>query len=220
MSRSSPAASEPADPMDPLAGPRMAALLLHAMPTESRVWVLSQLHGEQRKSLQELLAELQDLGIPADRTLLSEVLSTGTASSRGAAPQNDAEEQRAIVARADPGSIWLLLRDEPAGLIAWVVVLFGDRWADTFLEHLDAHKRGQVVALVGRYRQEGWGRSVVPDQLRAHLLATLSARLSELHIRWVLDQTLQFPGPRRARKWWRPALGATGANSLADRFRL
>jgi hypothetical protein len=216
MSRSSPAASS--DPVDPLAGSRMAALLLHAMPTESRVWVLSQLPDEQRKSLQDLLAELQELGIPADRTLLSEVLSSGTTSSQGAVLRNDAEEQRAILERTAPGSIWLLLHDEPAGLIAWVVVLFGDQWANAFLEHLDTDKRGQVVALVERYRQEGWGRSVVPDQLRAHLLATLSARLSELHIRWVLDQTLQFPGPRRARKWWRPAPAATGANSLADRF--
>jgi hypothetical protein len=139
--------------------------------------------------------------------------------SPGATPPPDSEGQRAIVERTEAGSIWLLLRDEPAGLIAWALVLFGEQWEGAVIEHLDARKRAQVTALVGRFRREGWGRSVVPDQLCAHLLAKLSAKLSASHIRWVLDQTLEFPRPRRTRKWWRPGLGASAAATLPDRVR-
>ena len=74
MNRQRAAALEPRN-ADPLAGPRKAALLLHAMPAESRLWVLAQLPPAQSEKLQDLLGELRELGIPADQDLLHEVLS-------------------------------------------------------------------------------------------------------------------------------------------------
>jgi hypothetical protein len=58
---------------DVLGEPRKAALLLHAMRPRDQRWILDQLDANQRMVLQDLLAELKELGIPAEPSLLDAV---------------------------------------------------------------------------------------------------------------------------------------------------
>ena len=213
MSRQSSNAADP-DGMDPLDGQRKAALLLHAMPAESRLWLLAQLPADESKPLQDLLAELEELGIPADGAMLREILSDADGQTGMAEQVRAVQTQRAIVERAGPGLLHLVLRDEPAGRIARVLALFDWRWEEAFLDQLAAPKRLQVAVLLARYRAEGRNRPAGPDLLREHILAKLSAKVSGSHMRWVLDQTLPFPRPVRSRRWWwrsRPAAGLATA---------
>jgi hypothetical protein len=68
---------------------RRAALLLHSMPVGDRQWLLSQLSARDQERLMPLLAELDALGIPADRSLVSDALAAG--------PQADTLAHAAIV---------------------------------------------------------------------------------------------------------------------------
>jgi hypothetical protein len=200
MNRPRLASLEPS-PADPLAGPRKAALLLHAMPAESRLWILGQLPPAQSEKLCDLLTELRELGIPADQALLHEILSSDSAPAAGAAPVSDVEAQLAVIENAGPGSVWLALRDEPAGLIARFLALFDWRWEQGFLEQLGPSKRHQVQKLLPRYRGAP-SRVNGPDLLRAQLLARLSERLADFQVRWVLDQTLHSARGPKSRNWW------------------
>ncbi len=188
------AAPEP----DPLAGPRKAALLLHAMASETRLWLLSQLPEAQAETLRGLLAELSELGIPADETLLREVLADPDNAT--AAPSTDA--QLAVIEQAGPGTLWLALRDEPAGLVARLLALFDLRWEQAFLDQLGPSKRHQVQSLLARFRIEQQGS---PDRLRTTLLALVAEKLADFETNWVLDQTLPAGRNARTRRWWRPS---------------
>jgi hypothetical protein len=181
---------------DPLAGPRKAALLLHAMASETRLWLLSQLPEAQAETLRGLLAELRELGIPADQELLRDVLAAPDQAD--AAPT--AEAQLAIIEQAGPGTLWLALRDEPAGLVARLLALFDLQWEQAFLDQLGPSKRHQVQSLVARFRAEPQG---APDQLRATLLTLVAEKLADVETSWLLDQTLTTNRRERTRRWWR-----------------
>jgi hypothetical protein len=53
-------------------GLRKAALAVHALAAPDRAWVLQALPRNHREELEPLLAELEALGIPADRSLYRE----------------------------------------------------------------------------------------------------------------------------------------------------
>jgi hypothetical protein len=198
-----PQRAAPPPGLDPLAGPRKAALLLHAMASETRLWLLEQLPAAQADALRALLAELNELGIPADQTLLREVLADPDLSEPRAEAAPDAEAQLAAIEKAGPGSLWLALREEPAGLIARLLALFDLQWERAFLDQLGPAKRHQVQSLLSRFRTEQQGRSAPPEQLRAVLLALVAEKLSTFQTSWMLDQTLAAERGRRTRRWWR-----------------
>lgn len=55
---------------------RRAALTLHALAPADRAWMLDRLNPSQRSLLQELLAELESLGIPQDVALIRDALAS------------------------------------------------------------------------------------------------------------------------------------------------
>lgn len=65
---------------DRVGGQRQAALLLHALGEEDRAWMLAALPQQQRDTLQLLLAELRELGIPRDAGLLAPLSAEETSS--------------------------------------------------------------------------------------------------------------------------------------------
>ncbi len=67
-------------------GMRKAALTAHALAAPDREWVLQQLPAGQRQALLALLQELEDLGIPRDRSLVSQALRSSPASPAPSAP--------------------------------------------------------------------------------------------------------------------------------------
>ncbi|WP_459569033.1 hypothetical protein, partial [Cupriavidus sp. 8B] len=173
---------------------RSAALLLHALPEPDRHWLLQRLEPGESDALRPLLAELEEMGIPRDQVLLREVIGSQsylaqplTKTPAKAAPEtfskqgeNDAES--AIVARlkqADPAMLVAMLRHEPAGLIAWLLLLEDWPWRGALVAQLDASRRGQVEDAVGRLRNcDTHTKSALA--LRSSILVMLSRRLDRL----------------------------------------
>ena len=79
------------DVVEVSAGRRRAALTLHALAAPDREWLLEQLPATDSAALRGLLAELQELGIPADADVIRSALAE-------AAPQVDASNARALAA--------------------------------------------------------------------------------------------------------------------------
>ena len=92
------------------AGRRRAALTLHALAASDREWLLEQLPAEDRSTLRGLLAELRELGIPADAEVIRSALAE--AAPKGAMPNAQAHVQ--VLAREPEAFRGLLLSLLPA----------------------------------------------------------------------------------------------------------
>lgn len=180
---------------------RQAALLLHAMPAPDRTWLVAQLPPRERAILQELLTELERLGMPADRTLLDEAIATrvaptvATAAAPGAGggrtersgesgSEEGAETDRGALAQADPVRLAALLRNEPAQLIALLFGLCDWPWRSAVLQRIGAAKRVEVERLLAA--APGAGRASVaapspscPPALGAELIRVVLRRVGE-----------------------------------------
>src|SRR6202012_3964965 len=69
---------------------RRVALTLHALQPADRGWMLARLEPQQRIALEDMLGELQSLGISPDRQLIRQVLETAQPAAL-----NASEEARA-----------------------------------------------------------------------------------------------------------------------------
>lgn len=76
--------------VDLSAGQRRAALTLHALAAPDRDWLLQQLPVADRSALQGLLAELRELGIPADAGVIRSALAESAPSAGSAQPNASA----------------------------------------------------------------------------------------------------------------------------------
>jgi len=111
---------------------RRAALALHALDPQDRLWVLERLEPLQRAHVEALLGELTELGIPADPALLRQALADAPARVTSSRERLDAMPARRI-ANA--------LRDEPPGLVSRVLAAHPWRWTNEFLAALDKDQR-------------------------------------------------------------------------------
>lgn len=151
---------------------RKAALLLHAMAEGDRAWILSQLTDGERESIGSLLAELKELGIPADRSLLEDAL--GREGPRPPATEGSAQGEAALDAlrRAAPGRLAGVLRGEPAALIAGLLRISDWPWRKDLLRALETTLRRRVQAALER---EPGPRSELYER---HLIAAVARRLA------------------------------------------
>lgn len=101
---------------------RRSALLLHGLGEGDRGWLLERLTVSQREQVSALLQELRSLGIPADARAAIQLLN----DSRAAQEPTETYSARAVVAAASPARLAAVLKDEPAGLVAHL--LLADRW--------------------------------------------------------------------------------------------
>jgi hypothetical protein len=93
-------------------GRRRAALTLHALAVQDRDWLLEQLPLQERLPLRELLAELKELGIPADAQTIRSALAEAEQTANAALPH--AHEHALVLARepaAIRGALLSLLTD-------------------------------------------------------------------------------------------------------------
>ncbi|USX18343.1 hypothetical protein NHH82_21030 [Oxalobacteraceae bacterium OTU3REALA1] len=154
-------------------GRRQAALTLHAMTAADRRWLLSQLEAAQRAPLETLLAELAELGIPADPALLQQALRDGgTPAGVHGAPDADAER---ALRQADPARLAQLLQHEPDRLVARLLLAADWPWQADMLAHCDVRQRQRVVASLHQLRLNG---AAPAPRLRAALIDTVSRRLA------------------------------------------
>lgn len=107
---------------------RLAALTLHALAEADRLWILGQVSAAQRQALQALLLELEDLGIPRDRSLVEAALAP--------AVENELPTQTGSTLRVPPQRMAEWLRVEPVVIVARCLSL------------VDAQARAEVLRLL------------------------------------------------------------------------
>lgn len=183
------------DPVGPHAAApmRSAALVLHALHESDRQWLLQQLRPDDSAILHPMLAELRQMGIPADRALVRELL--GDASVPGAS----ASEVGAVAERplpllssgnfevdcverlkmADPASLAAVLRPEPAQLIGHLLLLQDWPWRAQVLMRLGPSIRGRVESAVMELRGAS-ARVRAASAVRRSLLKHVCARLDSV----------------------------------------
>lgn len=144
-------AEVPADPA------RLLALRLHALHADDRCWLLEQVPPEARTTLQTLLSELQEMGVPAGTSGLSFDVLTGKRTG----------DQAFRIDAATAEQVWEVLREEPEAIRTIIVFARHWRWRERLLTQFMpnlAHARVSVT--------EG-----VTDRVKQSLLASLAARL-------------------------------------------
>lgn len=140
-------------------GLRRAALTLHGLLPADREWVLSELDAADRVALTALLAELTELGIPADRDLVRDALAGRQPPTGG---------QRSAMTRlreATGGQVHALLVREPDALIAQLLLIDDWSWKPELLAMLGEGRQAAVVALMRRTEVKPALRRVLVDRL-------------------------------------------------------
>jgi len=139
-----------------MSGHQHSALLLHGLEESDRHWILAQLAEDDRRILGEHLAELKDLGIPADAGLVQEAIT----AHGSLAPSGDP------LHAATAAQMQVLLSDEPQWLVRQVLALEDWPWRRDFLALLPHHERT-------RHNQPGALSPKVAESLRQQLAQRL-----------------------------------------------
>lgn len=113
---------------------RQSALLLHGLNEPDRRWVLERLDEKEQRFLGEHLAELRNLGIPGDPTLIDVFRHPEPVAA-------DDQLRSASVAQ-----IQILLADEPIWLVRHVLSLEDWPWRQDFLATLAISQRERFLA--------------------------------------------------------------------------
>lgn len=121
--------------MNITAGARRAALFLHAMQPVDRQWLLAALPAAQVGALRDMLAELEMLGIPQERSLLRP-LAGATEATAG--------ERLARLSCNERQSLARCLQDEGPEFTGRL--LAGQGWSDVVLAHCDESFRSRVAS--------------------------------------------------------------------------
>lgn len=215
-----------ADPMAPNAAApaRSAALLLHALSKSDRQWLLQQLRSEDCTILAPMLEELRQMGIPADRALVRELLGDAAAPDKSALSAFSAAVERPLplvssgnseadcidrLVKEDPVALAAVLRPEPAQLIAHLLLLQDWPWRTQVLMRLGPAIRGRVESAVMEMR--GAGASVrTASAMRASLLKHVCARVDSVTAKAQLANAAQAgtagavqPHSKRWSEWLR-----------------
>jgi hypothetical protein len=197
-------------------GLRQAALLLHTLPATDRAWMLSQLPDGQRVQMDRLLAEVAELGVPADPSLLDDVVRDAAGAlpaSRGALSPTTPVVRR--LSRLSPTLVAELLQGEPDRLIAQLLRLADWDWADEALQRLGPSRKRRVLEAVAALTTVGEGVAREPG------LSARDAALLEAFEAQARSRLATSPGSRgdadadSAAPWWRRALDAVLAGKGA-----
>ena len=115
---------------------RQVALILHGLAEADRAWLLGRLPPAQVSMLEPLLAELRELGIPADPALATHT--------------HDAEMHRLTqtIRACSLSQLQSALADEPHGVIAAVLVADNWPWQDVFLAAQEPAKARAIKDLM------------------------------------------------------------------------
>lgn len=149
-------------------GARHAALLLHAMDAEDRVWVLNALSESEQASMHRLLAELEALGIERDATLVAQA-TTGIDFDE---PPEQTDEARLMALDAVGVQRAVdCLRAEPVGLIVQWLRMAPWPWKPQLIQALEPVQRRRLEEALSTPPTV---RQSVPPAMRAALIAEVA----------------------------------------------
>lgn len=155
--------------MNEMDGLRRAALTLHGLLPADREWVLSQLDAADQERLSGLLAELTELGIPADRDLVRDSLADRLTPGVG---------QPSAISRlrqASAGQLYPVLADEPDGLIAQILAIDDWPWFADLMAMLGDDRRNSVAALLSWIDVKPAMRRVLVEQVAERIAVEMAA---------------------------------------------
>lgn len=167
---------------------RSCALTLHAIALQDRTWVLSRLTGPRRSELEQLLAELDALGIAPDPLLAQAAMNPRSSreSPRGTGLLPPA--LRHDCADDDAGQLAAMLSREPASLIAQAIRGRDEAYVASFVACLPPEKREEVAT---RIRLNGTAvplpaklEEALQEELRQRRPSRMLARQGSLAQRW------------------------------------
>ncbi|KHK58667.1 hypothetical protein PI87_02680 [Ralstonia sp. A12] len=170
---------------------RSAALLLHALSEADRHWLLQRLRPEESAMLGPMLAELRQMGIPAERSLVSSALHevpfldgsdsrAGADTARGGMPgplSATTDADRIVwLKQAAPVALAEVFRAEPPQAIAYVLLLADWPWRAQLLTRMGPSIRGRVETAITELQRDT-ARVRAASAFQASLLKHVCARL-------------------------------------------
>lgn len=187
-------------------GARHAALLLHAMTPLDRGWMLNALPVGEREEMRRLLAELEELGIERDATLIAEA----TAHVHAGSAMSD---ESMLMTLDEPGVQRAVecLRAEPVGLIAHWLHIAAWPWRDALLRAMEPVQRRRLEGAMAEQSSAPDG-FVVPPGLRAALIEGVAQ-----HVRSASAATKLPPAPWQKIRQSFSRLWAHGASARSAR---
>jgi hypothetical protein len=119
---------------------RRAALTVHALPQGDRAWMLASLSPADRESLSGLLAELDELGIPPDPSLL------GGVPADSGKPEDESGQWPEALDDAGVSALQRVLAREPSSVTRALLSLRAWTWRTRLLAVLDTRTCAEVEA--------------------------------------------------------------------------
>jgi hypothetical protein len=113
---------------------RQSALLLHGLNKADQHWILARLADDDRRIVGHHLAELKELGIPADPGIAAQ--ASGARAHAAAGPLHAASGE----------AMFQLLADEPVWLVRHVLALADWPWRTAFLDAHGGARRERLAA--------------------------------------------------------------------------
>ncbi len=144
-------------------GLRQAAIALRALHADDRKWMLGTLSSEDRATLEALMGEARELGIPSDAAFVTDMLGR-RASHHGL----DAQELERLLDDCTSDNVRLVLANEPYQTIAILLASRSWSWSGDVLRGLGSVKQQQIAQKC---------RVAPPRELYAVVLRETCARL-------------------------------------------
>lgn len=158
-------------------GLRRTALLLHALSAADREWLLGRLGEPERRALRALQAELIELGIPAERSLVDEVL--GGAERPSVAGDESPGRAGSALARAGAAEVGRVIDGEPPLVVAHLLSAGDWAWRAELLARMGGVARVQIESHLARLSApRAEASSAEGAALREAIVAAVERRLT------------------------------------------
>jgi hypothetical protein len=125
-------------------GHRRAALALHPLHEQDRLWLLGRLPEAERGEVLAMLAELDRMSLRAETADVGAMLAVKTEPDAASAE----DDPWSALDRAEAGAVMHALREEHDRVIAIVCSLRKWRWLTELLDLLGEHRAASVARLM------------------------------------------------------------------------
>jgi hypothetical protein len=196
-------------------GLRQSALLLHAMPLDDRQWLLENLPAQDRSAITPLLDELASLGIPESPELLQHALAQDTAGAWEVVDASPTDPSSPVlqalneILPIEGAPAWsrlcVILKEEPAGLVARLLQMHDWSWRAQALRALGPRKRAQVLEHLDLLvPHPPLDMSVSPAaELHSAMLGALFERVLPTQGASLKNEAQGAPPQRPPQSWWK-----------------